>query len=387
MKATAGALSQLPILNTAVNSCPGFFFFFCFEVAVSLRNQNLGLWVFLKVHYWQGALSFGHWGGTRGPEAVCGILLQGSLWKNSGAGPPSCALASPSRQSPRQQPPTAPRVPLRGTRTMGGGGSCARATPLRLLQRLSGRIPALMKLEVPRMARPLVGERTTRKETKEVFVEVPPRRGASPQARWLAAPGLLALQKLVPAATIRHFVAFRHRHFGSCCLSASGLWVARFCAARFSRFGLSAPVALLLLPPELRRHPFLMATSVGNVADSTGTVACRAGTGAPGTSGAAALRRPGPAFAGDCPAACVPEAALSSALIGPSPGGVFQKPRPGRGGGSPRLCACPLPRLGRRLAVARVLVGAALGGAQRDYFLMRRSLIVCYIYPTVRWLH
>lgn len=119
------------------------------------------------------------------------------------------------------------------------------------------------------MQRPLVGERPSRKETKKALVEVPPPRAASLHARWLAPPGLLALQKVVPAAAIRHLAAFRHRHFGSCCLSVPGLWVARSCVACLIRFTLSAPVALLLLPPELRRHPFLMATSVGNVADST----------------------------------------------------------------------------------------------------------------------
>lgn len=47
----------------------------------------------------------------------------------------------------------------------------------------------------------------------------------------------------------------RHRHFGSRRLSVGGLWVARSCAARFSRVGLSAPAALLLTPPEPHQPP------------------------------------------------------------------------------------------------------------------------------------
>lgn len=91
------------------------------------------------------------------------------------------------------------------------------------------------------------------------------------------------------------FCCFRHRHFGSCCLSVQGLWAARSCVARFSRVGLSAPAALLLPPLEPHRPHFPMATSVGNVADSTGTVAC-VGTGVP-----EARQRCSPAEAGYCP--------------------------------------------------------------------------------------
>lgn len=180
-----------------------------------------------------------------------------------------------------------------------------------------------------------------------------------------------------------------------------GLWAARSCVARFSRVGLSAPAALLLPPLEPHRPHFPMATSVGNVADSTGTEAC-VGTGAPEASSAAAVRSLGTALARCLAAACAPRGrpwlALSAALPArrarsrrnfPEAAAWVRPWLPARP--PPPLCSSPFAS-GCRWARACPSAGsvsaawpqpATLSWRRTARLVLSAVLYYCYIYPTV----